>query len=69
MESIEITTPIEKHKIRLKKWLTGRAVREINAVLTSDMEIEQGMEAKFKGEKITAMIDKQIEMTILDIDD
>lgn len=72
METIEIRTPIDNHILNLKKWLTGGDTRNINAVLLDDLEIAAGnavqTEAKIKGEKLTRMVDKQIETVVIDID-
>jgi hypothetical protein len=72
MESIEIKTPIESHILILKKWLTGGDARNINSILLDDLEIAAGgnaqTETKIKGEKLTRMIDKQIETVVMDLD-
>lgn len=39
METKKIETPVEKHQVELKLWLTGRDMRNIESVIYEDMDL------------------------------
>ena len=69
IETIEIVTPVSKQPLKLKKMLTARDLRNINAVMLDDVDIQANQEKpdiKIKGSLINKMIDKQIETIVLE---
>jgi len=41
MEFIELQTPIEKHKVKIKKYLTGRDSKELNALMLKGIDFSE----------------------------
>ncbi len=73
METKIIETPVERRKVELKCWLTGRDRRAIDSVFYADIDI--GVKNKepeisgMKGNLINKAQDKVIETMIISIDD
>lgn len=67
METFEITTPIDKNKLKLKKWITGRDSREIDAVIASNVEVDEARRAKLAPDTLLKSTDKSIELVVVEI--
>ena len=70
-EIITIETPVEKKKIVLNKWLSGRERRLVNAVVLNNQEFTIGEvqeTKKFKGEIVNQMQDELIKAYVISID-
>jgi len=71
-ETISLETPIEKKKIVLNKWLSGRERRLVNAIVLNSQEFTIGEvqeTKKFKGEIVNQMQDELIKAYVVSIDE
>lgn len=67
-ETYEITTPIDKKKIVLKRWLTGGEIREIRNEYVKAAAMRGGDITKPSPEVINAGDDKLIELIVVSVD-
>lgn len=57
-ENIEIVTPVGKHKVELKTWITGRESMKLNQAMMKHMKVNQdslkqiGQESKIEIESV-----------------
>lgn len=72
METTTIETPLEKHKVELKKSLTGRDRRAIQSVYYEDLDIEVNQQAPemkgIKGTVVNKAQDRTFETVVISID-
>ena len=73
MDTKIVETPIGKHKVELKCWLTGRDRRAITSVYYEELDIgvkENSPEIKgIKGSVVNRAQDKVFETIVLSVDD
>jgi hypothetical protein len=73
-ETITITTPIEKHEIVLKSYITGREYRQINTAFMRDVEIEANAKGEtptmkgLKGSAVEEYENAQLKHVVISID-
>jgi len=67
METKEIITPIQKHKVVLKSFITGRDVKAINSALFDGTDISN-IGSSIGGEQLTRMNDKSLLVVVTEVD-
>jgi len=67
-ETITIETPLDKHKVVLKAWLTGKEVRDLRNIYLSKMTIgEKGNPKVNPAEVANEVEDKAIETVVISV--
>jgi len=66
-----LETPIDKHKIEVKSWVSGGEMEQIQGVWLEGMEMQVGEETqpKVKGSQLTTANHKLIELLVVKFDD
>jgi len=66
-----LETPVDKHKIEIKSWVSGGENEQIQEVWLMDMEMQVGEEVKpkIKGSQLTKANHKLIELLVVKFDD
>jgi len=67
-ETKELTTPVEKKKIIVKTWLTGREKREIQSVFSKNATFKGGSEFEVTGDVLNEAQDLTIRNTVISVD-
>jgi hypothetical protein len=70
-EKTQITLPLSKKVVVLKKWLTGRERKDFNSAIFSGQEFSPNEDFKpvIKGEMIGKLQDEQVKAYVESIDD
>jgi hypothetical protein len=71
-ETIKTTTPVDKHEVVFKKWITGRDRRGIDSIYYGEIEVglnQNNPEVKgLKGSTFNKAQDKTIETLVVSVD-
>lgn len=66
-ETKEIITPIQKHKVILKTYITGREKREINNVFLTGTKFSPNVKPELDGSLVQKSQDKLIEIIVVSV--
>ena len=67
-ESKEIITPVDKKKIIIKTYLTGREYNEVEKIFLAKAKVEMGSQPTFDGAAVKEAEIKLIEQAVISID-